>query len=67
MDSAQHSVYGADGADVLKGAGGNKDLLCGQGAFDKLDGGSKNGEVCNGGSGKDRKKAPGCEKNKRIP
>ncbi len=52
---------------MLKGAGGNKDLLYGQGGFDKLDGGSKNGDVCNGGSGEDRKKAPGCEKKKRIP
>ena len=50
---------------MLKGAGGNKDLLYGQGGFDKLDGGSKNGDVCNGGSGEDRKKAPGCEKKKR--
>ncbi|MBK8293776.1 MAG: right-handed parallel beta-helix repeat-containing protein [Solirubrobacterales bacterium] len=60
-------LFGGDSADTLKGEGGSKDLLYGQKGYDKLDGGSGKGDVCNGGADRDRRRAPRCEKLKRIP
>ena len=47
-------VLGEAGKDNLKGSGGN----------DRLSGGSGR-DICNGGAGKDR--APGCERERKIP
>lgn len=68
-------ILGGGGKDVLLGGNGADrllgqaaaDRLFGQAGVDALDGGPGSPDLCNGGSGRDRRRSPGCERRKRIP
>ena len=60
-------LEGGANADTLYGEGHGKDRLFGNSGFDKLNGGDGGKDECDGGTSKDRRKAAGCEKRKRLP
>lgn len=60
-------LEGGANADTLYGEGHGKDKLYGNKGKDKLNGGDGGKDFCDGGSNKDRRKAPGCEKRRSLP
>ena len=59
-------LCGGGGNDVVKGGGG-KDRLFGDAGRDRLTGGAGKGDRCNGGPGRDRRTAKGCERRRKLP
>ncbi len=60
------TIRGKGGRDALFGDAGIDKLLGGRGR-DRLNGGAGRPDTCNGGPGRDRRKAKGCERKRKIP